>query len=252
MAAKEQPRLYEVFLERVISIEAVQCHREAVTDKREQFFFIAGYRPGEFGGSLWSLDTPETDFLWGPVGPIMPPVSLSMKPAWDAAVAAFKEFIKALINGEWIANGEQQPTGVRRDLNPAEWTRTGLILDVYNGDLIERRYMKHVRRSSNGDLINMCITDHVRWSSITLRATIQEQKLKRVDWDDWWKHEDGRRQQGLLPDKKAYLEKAQALIKERYGVNAPPSELRRIKAALYRSDPERPKRPKRKQPKLKG
>src|SRR5262245_27977440 len=94
----------------------------------------------------------------------------------------------------------------------------------------------------------------VRWSAITVRAGIQEQKLGRIDWDDWWRHEEARRQQGLLPaDKKAYLRQAEALIKERYGVNAvSPSELRRIKAALYRGDSERPKRPNRKQPKLKG
>jgi hypothetical protein len=254
MAAKEASRpLYEVFLERVIRIEAVQRHREVVTDETAQFlFFTAGYRPGEFDGFQWSLDAPEEDFLGGPIGFVMTPVSVPMKPAWDAAVAAFKEFRKALVNGELIANGEHPATGVRRDLDRAEWTRTELILDVRNGDLIER-HIEHVRRSSNSDLIEGRSIQHVRRSSITLREAIQEQKPGRIDWDDWWKHEDDRRQQRRLPDKKAYLREAEALIKERYGVTAvPPSELRRIKAALYRGDPERPKRPKRKQPKLKG
>jgi hypothetical protein len=42
------------------------------------------------------------------------------------------------------------------------------------------------------------------------------------------------------------------LIKERYGVKTvSPSELRRMKAALFRGDSERPKRQKRKQPKRK-
>ena len=250
MAAKERP-LYEVFLDRVIRIEAVQCHRAAVIDDREWAFFTAGYRPGEFDGWQWSLDAPEEDFLGGPIGFVMTPVSLPMKPAWDAAVAAFKGFRKALANGEWIANGEHQATGVRRDLDPAEWTRTDLILHVRNGDLIEGRYIKHVRGSSNGDLIEYI--QHVRWSTITLRAANQEQKLGRIDWDDWWKHEDDRRQQNRLPDKKAYLREAEPLIKERYGVNhVPPSELRRISAALYRGDSKRPKRLKHKQSKLKG
>jgi hypothetical protein len=144
-------------------------------------------------------------------------------------------------------------TGVRHDLDPAEWTREGLTLNVYNGDLFEGHYIERVRPSSNGDSIEGRNTWHRRWSSITLRTAIQEQKLRRIDWDDWWKHEDGRRQQGLLPDKKAYLREAEALIKERYDVAAvSPSELRRIKAALYRGDAERPKRPKRKQPKHTG
>jgi len=253
MAAQrsEQP-LYDVYLARVINIEAVQCHREAVTDEKAQlWFFTAGYRPGEFDGFQWSLDAPETDFLGGPIGSVITPVSLPMKPAWDAAVAAFKGFRKALANGEWIANGEHQATGVRRDLDLAEWTRPDLILDVINGNLIEWHWNKHVRWSSNGDLIEYI--QYVRWSTIKLRAAIQEQKLGRIDWDDWWEDEIARRQQSLLPDKKAYLRGAEALIKDRYGVTAvPPSELRRLKAALYRGDSERPKRPKGKQPKLKG
>ena len=44
-------------------------------------------------------------------------------------------------------------TGVRHELDPAEWTREGLILDVRNGDLFEGHCIEHVRRSSNGELI---------------------------------------------------------------------------------------------------
>ena len=239
MAAKEPSRpLYEVFLERVIRIEAVQCHREAVTDETAQFlFFTAGYRPGEFNGFQWSLDAPREDFLGGPIGFVMTPVSVPMKPAWDAAVAAFQEFIKAIKNGELIANGAYPATGVRRDLDRAEWTRTELILDVRNGDLIER-YIEHVRRSSNSDLIEGRSIQHVRWSSITLQAAIQEQKPGRIDWDDLWKHETARREQDSLPNKKDYSRQTVPLIIERYGVTSVDGgDLRRFKVALYRGDP---------------
>jgi hypothetical protein len=247
--------LYAVFLERVIQIEAVQCHRAAVTDDdTTQFlFFDAGCRPKLTSHFQWSLDAPEEDFPGAPPGPfdlfinqISPPMQL----AWDAAVAAFKEFIKALVNAELIANGVHPTTGVPHDLNPAEWAREGLILDVRNGDLFEGRYIKQVRRSSNGDLIEGRNIGHLRWSSITLRAVIPEQKPGRIDWDDWWEHEVVRRQQGLLPKEKAYLSEAEPLIKERYGVaTVPASELRRFKVALYRGDLERPKRTR---PKHKG
>jgi hypothetical protein len=224
MAAKE-PSLYEVFLDQVIRIEAVQCHRAAVTDDRAWAFFTAGYRPGEFDGWQWSLDAPEEDFLGGPIGFVMTPVSLPMKPAWDAAVAAFKEFIKAFANGELIASGKYPATGVRYDLDPAEWTRAGLILHVRNGDLIEG-----TERT-------------VRWSTITVRAAIPEQKLGRIDWDDLWKHETARREQDSLPNEKDYSRQTVPLIIERYGVaSVDGGDLRRFKVALYRGDLERPKR----------
>jgi len=247
MAAKERP-LYEVFLDRVIRIEAVQCHRAAVIDDREWAFFTAGYRPGEFDGFQWSLDAPREDFLGGPIGFVMTPVSVPLKPAWDAAVAAFKELIKALANGELIANGEHPATSVRHDLDPAQWTRANLILDVRNGDLIEWHWNKHVRSSSNDDLIEYI--QHVRWASITLRPAIPEQKLGRIDWDDWWKHETTRREQGSLPNEKDYSRQTVPLIIERYGVTSVDGgDLRRFKVALYRGDLERPKRTR---PKHKG
>jgi hypothetical protein len=232
--------LYAEFLSRVIEIEAVQCYRAAVTDDHTAEFFSAGRRPGLWGDFEWSLDAPEA-CSWGPLVPSPSqepaPVSLPMQHAWDAAVAAWKEFIAALANGELIASGVHSATGVRDDLDPAEWTRTGLILDVRNGDLIEVRDGKRT----------------VRWLTIVVQAAIPEQKLGKIDWDDWWKHEVVRRQQGLLPNKKDYLREAEARIKDRYGVTTvPPTELRRIKAALYSGDSERPKRPKRKQPKQKG
>ena len=47
VAARTSARpLYEVFLERVIQIEAVQCYRAAVTDDHTAQFFAEGRRPG--------------------------------------------------------------------------------------------------------------------------------------------------------------------------------------------------------------
>jgi hypothetical protein len=256
-ARRSAQPLYAVYLARVIKSQSVQCHRAAVTgdDKLPPWvFFSAGCRPKLTGNFLWSLDAPEEEFPGAPSGApfdlLLNPISPPMQLAWDAAVAAFKEFIKAIKNGELIANGVHPATGVRHDLHPAEWTREALILDVRNGDLFEGHYIEHVRPSSNGESIEGRNTWHLRWSSITLRAAIPEQKPGRIDLDDWWKHEVARRQQGLLPNKKDYLFEAEARIKDRYGVNTvPPTELRRIKAALYRGDLERPKRTR---PKHKG
>jgi hypothetical protein len=113
-----------------------------------------------------------------------------MQLAWDAAVAAFKEFIKAIRNGELIANGVHPATGERRDLDPAEWTREGLILDVRNGDLFEGHYIERVRPSSKGKSIEGRNTWHLRWSTITLRAAKQPRQKKArghsYDWVGAW------------------------------------------------------------------
>jgi hypothetical protein len=243
-APRSARRLHAEFLARVIEIEAVQCYREAVTEDHTAQFFAAGRRPGVFGDFMWSLDAPQA-FPWGPIAPATSeepaPVSLPMQHAWDAAVAAWAGFIAALVNGELIACGGHPAAGVRSEIHPAEWARSGLVLDVRNGDLIEGWYGRPPGKHT------------VLWSAITVRAAIPERKLGRIDWDDWWEHEKARWQQNQLPSSKSYLAEAEPLIKERYKVNTvPPSELRRIKAALYRGDSERPKRPKPNKPMPKG
>ena len=224
------------FLERVIRIEAVQRHQAAVTDEGMEGFFTEGRQPGSFGEFLWCLDAPTVPLLY------LTPLSLPMQHARNAAIAAFTEFIAALSNGELIARGVP-PNGLRCELEPAEWTPTDLdlILDVRNGDLIEAPIFYPSR---------------VRWSNITLRAAeplrpaAPERKLGRIDWDDWWKHETARREQGSLPNEKDYSRQTEPLIKERYGVTSVDGgDLRRFKVALYRGDLERPKRTR---PKHKG
>ena len=198
MAARRSAQpLYAVYLARVIKSQSVQCHRAAVTgdDKLPPWvFFSAGCRPKLTGNFLWSLDAPEEEFPGAPPGApfdlLLNPISPPMQLAWDAAVAAFKEFIKAIKNGELIANGVHPATGVRHDLHPAEWTREALILDVRNGDLFEGHYIEHVRPSSNGESIEGRNTWHLRWSSITLRVVKQPgQKKTRghgYDWEGAW------------------------------------------------------------------
>jgi hypothetical protein len=164
-ARRSEQLLYVVYLARVINIPAVQCHREAVTDDCTLPFFNVGCRPGRYGDFQWSLNAPEA-LPWG-----MNPVSLPMQLAWNAAVVAFKEFIKALAKGELIASGTPA-TGVRCDLEQMEWTRGDLILDVINGDLIDGRYSS------------------VRWSNIKLREAKQPRQKKErwhgYDWDGAW------------------------------------------------------------------
>ena len=175
VAAQPSARpLYAVFLERVIQIEAVQRHRAAVTDDDMAQFF-----------SDFLLDAPIV-FPWSWQGRVEAKrsVSLPMQHAWNAAPAAFEEFIKALKNGELIASGVHPATGARYDLHPAEWTRQWLILDVRNGDLIE---VDEVQSS----WVELAFSKKtVRWTAITLRAAKQPRQKKArghgYDWDGAW------------------------------------------------------------------
>jgi len=174
VAAQPSARpLYAVFLERVIQIEAVQRHRAAVTgDDMAQFF------------SDFLLDAPIV-FPWSWQGRVEAKrsVSLPMQHAWNAAPAAFEEFIKALKNGELIASGVHPATGARYDLHPAEWTRQWLILDVRNGNLIEVEV-----HHSWLELASSKQT--VRWTAITLRAAKRPRQKKArghgYDWEGAW------------------------------------------------------------------
>ena len=137
VAAQPSARpLYAVFLERVIQIEAVQRHRAAVTDDDMAQFFSEDRPPWTFGDFRWALDAPM-GYPWSWQGRVEAERSIPMQHARYAAAVAFEEFIKALKNGELIASGVHPATGARYDLDPAEWTRRCLILDVRNGDLIE-------------------------------------------------------------------------------------------------------------------
>jgi hypothetical protein len=251
MAARRSAQpLHWVYLARVINIPAVQCHREAVTDDRTAQFLSEGCRPDTLDFQ-WFLDEPDLSF-WEPVASAISPISLPMQQAWNAAFLAFLVFIDALAFGELIASGVNPNTGTRCEIDPVEWMRTGLILDVRNGDLIEVGQGKRT----------------VRWSAITLRAAepvgaaepvraaeplrtaTPEQKLGRIDWDDLWNEDVARREKGQLPNEKAYVRALETRIKERYGVTSVDGgDLRRFKAALYRGDLERPKRTR---PKHKG
>ena len=228
MAARRSAQpLYWVYLARVINIPAVQCHREAVTDDREVQFFSEGCRPDTLDFQ-WFLDEPDVSF-WEPVAAM----SLPMQQAWNAAFVAFLGFINALAFGELIASGVNPNTGARCKIDPVEWMRTGLILDVRNGDLIEVSQGKRI----------------VRWSAITLRAVTKRSSptAKRgpslVDWDVLMTYGVLVREAGCLPSKHASLTaKLKALAKLLFRVDADEGDLRRLTGDIYAGRRKRRKR----------
>jgi hypothetical protein len=226
-ARRSAQPLHWVYLARVINIPAVQCHREAVTDDRTAQFFSEGCRPDTLDFQ-WFLDEPDLSF-WEPSSAISP-ISLQ---AWNAAFVAFLVFIDALAFGELIARGVNPNTGARREIDPVEWMRTGLILDVRNGDLIEVSQGKRI----------------VRWSAITLRAVTKRSSptAKRgpglVDWALLMTYGVLLREAGCLPSKHASLTaNLKALAKLLFRVDADEADLRRLTHDIYAGRRKRRKR----------
>jgi hypothetical protein len=127
-----------VFLERVIELDTVQRHRSAVRDEGVEHFFAAGRRPGQWGDNLWPLDewpTPLTEDQTNLGGP--PAWSPALKAAWAAAEQPWREFVAALRSGELGATGRHAASGVRGVIDPVEFARIGLVLDVHNGDVLD-------------------------------------------------------------------------------------------------------------------
>jgi len=217
-ARKSTQPLYWVYLQRVIKIPAVQCHREAVTDDRMAQFFSEGCRPDTLDFQ-WFLDEPDLSF-WEPASAISP----ILLQAWNAAFVAFLRLIDALAFGRLIATGVNPNTGTRCEIDSVEWMRTGLILDVRNGDLIEVSQGKRT----------------VRWSAITLRAVTKRSSptAKRgpslVDWDLLMTYGVLLREAGCLPSKHASLTaKLKALAKLLFRVDADEADLRRLTRDIY-------------------
>jgi len=226
-ARKSTQPLYWVYLQRVIKIPAVQCHREAVTDDRMAQFFSEGCRPDTLDFQ-WFLDEPDLSF-WEPASAISP----ILLQAWNAAFVAFLRLIDALAFGRLIATGVNPNTGTRCEIDSVEWMRTGLILDVRNGDLIEVSQGKRT----------------VRWSAITLRAVTKRSSptAKRgpslVDWDLLMTYGVLRREAGCLPSKHASLTaKLKALAKFLFRVDADEADLRRLTRDIYAGRRKRRKR----------
>ena len=111
--------------------------------------------------------------------------------------------------------------------------RTGLILDVRNGDLIEVGQGKRT----------------VRWSAITLRAATKRSSAtaKRgpslVDWDLLMTYGVLLREAGCLPSKHASLTaNLKALAQLLFRVDADEADLRRLTRDIYAGRRKRRKR----------
>jgi hypothetical protein len=138
------PTLREVFLERVIRIEAVQCERAAAMEESRQpgapastedveLFFDHGIFPGVSArprrprNPLWLISTAE---------PSKPPPKLTaLERGLLAALRAWHQLVRELRNGTLVATGERfewpHPAAVdRQEIDRGTWLDDTLWFDV--------------------------------------------------------------------------------------------------------------------------
>jgi hypothetical protein len=133
-AATARP-LYVVFLERVIHIKRVQRHRKAVRDEQAGQF-SAGCIPGR--DFRWPLDewlAGQREDLSAYGGP--PAWSPELQAAWDDVRPGWKGFVAELRSGALAVTGRHPESGIRATVDPSEFSRAELWLDVRNGDLYD-------------------------------------------------------------------------------------------------------------------
>jgi len=196
---------YDVFLARVIRIDAVQRERKFVTEPSEEVdpFFEEGRLPGGIVTYRWSIDVPPeplvvTDSFV---------MSEAFQRAFDASVEAWRQFLVPLFEGRRTAIGTHAATGARRELAAVEWRGGKLSVDVRSGEILER-----------GRTRSSAIP---RWHSIAiLPPELPPPPAKRgeVDRDDLYQcltilHERGE----LPPPGPAATEWSGKFLKGRYG-----------------------------------
>ena len=118
--------------------------------------YAAVFRDGQFPGPFiefkWPLDL-TADSLASQFdgrlvliipGPPKPPPSDAVQLVSAVIVERWQALRKILMNGEILAHGTFDKTGVFDAIHPSQWARSGLWVDVRNGDLLEEENRKPV------------------------------------------------------------------------------------------------------------
>lgn len=125
--------------------------------------FSEGQYPGPFIDFGWPLDVSPSDLVFQfvrPVvffvpGPPLPEGSRAVHRVSSVLAAKLQSLRGMLVNGQIVAHGTFAKTGLFGLINRLQWARSGLIIDVKSGDLLQE--------------INSRV--EVQWSGLALEAT---------------------------------------------------------------------------------
>jgi hypothetical protein len=148
-----EPRPFSlVFLERVIRVDAVQCHRRAMHDRphgetaddsQVAGFFAVGWLPGAYSeprpwaGFEWSLDRPSAARPIGADAQDRQRNVWDFPRAWEVARRQWLALVAELRAGTLVVSGIHPISGARLALDPVEFTYRGRALNVSTSTLLD-------------------------------------------------------------------------------------------------------------------
>jgi hypothetical protein len=140
--------LREAFMRFVLQEPQIAAFGRELIAKEGRYssVFNDGQYPGPFVESLWPLDIDAEalafDFVRPVVfvvpGPPLPTASVTMRAVAKLIVERMRTLRQALADQILQAEGVFEKTGIFGLINPHQWTRRGMIIDVASGDLLRQ------------------------------------------------------------------------------------------------------------------
>ncbi len=160
--------LRQAFKKFVLEDPEVTALAKLIVEKegKHRSVFEEGQYPGPLIDFNWALDLTASNFAWGFVRPLLlfldvpiPEASERIRNVAAIIVDRWQRLRGFLIAGKIIARGTFVRTGMVGAIDPPQWARSGLYVDVHNGDLLEEENYKPVLRWSGLMLIRPTIVE---------------------------------------------------------------------------------------------
>jgi hypothetical protein len=155
--------------------EVVSSQKRIPEWKRYEEVFVEGQMPGPVVSFLWPVEVTGDDLAYDFVRSIfidlysdLPKPSATIRHVAEVIVDRWQRLRQRLIAGEILARGTFARTGMVQYLDPLQWARQGLSVDVKSGDLIEFEDRKPI----------------VRWSGLSLSSPRSVQTIHASNFAD--------------------------------------------------------------------
>ena len=155
--------------------EVVACSKRIADRQRYEDVFTKGQTPGPYVEFAGSCDMTASELAFDFVRPVvfftgqeLPRAPAAIQRVSEIIVNRWQRLRIRLVDGELVARGTHERTGMVRYIEPLQWARKELSIDVVNSDLLEMKNNKPV----------------VQWSGLTLVRPKLDPFARRANLDD--------------------------------------------------------------------